>query len=89
MDILLIILILNGIQGIILAYILKNITSKFGKGPDYFTRMLSDLIFIKQMLKDDKISLTKKEYRIYRYAIYITIFQFITGTLFLLLFIFS
>ena len=77
------ILILNGIQNIILAYVLRSIASKMGKEPNYFTRMLSDQIFLYKELKLEKNIITKGNQRLLYYSTVTAILQMVLGIIFI------
>lgn len=82
----LVLLILNGFQNVILAYLLREIASKMGKKANYFTRMLSDQLFLYQKYKnnyDDKITSNRK---LLRYSIVTSILQVIFFILLILSF---
>ncbi len=73
----LILLILNGLQNVILAYFLRDIASKMGKKPNYFTRMLSDQFFLYREYKNNYKDEVKNNRKLLHYSIVTSILQII------------
>ena len=84
-NIYLVLWILNGIQNIIIAQLLRKKASSFGKKPNYFIRMLADQIFLFKKLRNNKNSFSSNDINLLYYSKYTSVF----GIIIFILFIYS